>query len=87
MRVRVVEGGHEQFAAPVVHLAERRGLPLFRRGAAHVGDAPVAHTHPLVRLEVQVLVEKIDVSKQHAPLLRLRAASRESDSVQRFSPT
>ena len=69
MGVRVEERRYEQPAAPVIHLAIRRGLLARRRLGAQVGDAPVAHADPLAASMVEVLVQKVNVREQHARYL------------------
>ncbi len=76
MRVRVVERGHEQFAAPVVHLAVRRGVRALRCRAAEVGDAAIGHAHPLMGAVVKIFVKQVDIREQHAHLHPLRTLVR-----------
>ena len=65
MGMGVVERGHEQTSRAIVGLAEGGSHIGRRRHRADIGDSAVAHPHPLVVLDSEVGVEKIDIGKEH----------------------
>ena len=61
----VVERGHEQTSRAIVSLAEGSSFIGRGRHRADIGDTAVAHPHPLVALDSEVGVEKIDIAEEH----------------------